>query len=133
MMNLKVINPNDFYKFNDKEKEKYINNVKEEIKRSSNEILKKMYNIARRNVKHYQSDFYIHDIYLLKKYPSNFIWMTRKSGTDFIPLESLDDSLISWYDAVKKVNTDFYFYNGKTLRKITHEEMDKIINKYKKD
>lgn len=133
MINFQVINLNDFYKLEDKEQKKYIERIKKEIKKSDNEVLKKMDRIVKRNVKQYQSDFYLHDICLMNEHPGPFLWLIRESGTDFIPLENINNNLISWYDAVKKINTDFYFYNRKTLKKINIEEADKIINEYQKN
>lgn len=130
MIDFQVIDLNDFYKLNDKEQEKYIKKIKKEIEKSNNKILKKMHNIVKRNVKNYITDFYLHDLYIIKKYKSPFVWMTRSSGTDLIPLANLDESLLTWYHCTKKINKNFYYYNGKTLRKISMEEMEKLISKY---
>ena len=133
MIGFDIVDANDFYNMNEEKQKKYINNVKEEIKRSSNKILKKMENIVKRNVSYFQSDFYVHDLHMIKNNPGHFIWMTRETGTDFIPLESVDEILMSWYNAVKHTNEQFYFCDGKTLKKLTFDEMEKIVNKYKKD
>lgn len=133
MINFKTIDANEFYNLNSDEQKKYIERIKKEIKKSNNEVLKKMDRIVKRNVKYFRNDFYLHDICLMKEYPGSFIWMTRDSGTDFIPLDHLQAYMISWYHAVKRVNKDFYHYNGKSLKKINIKEADKIINEYKKD
>lgn len=130
MIDFEVIDINDFYNLEEKEQEKYIENVKKAIKKTNNELIKKMDRIVKRNVKNYITDFYLHDLYIIKKYKSPFLWMTRSSGTDLIPLKNLDKNLIVWYHCTKKINKNFYYYNGKTLKKISMEEMEKLITKY---
>ena len=133
MIDFKIIDVNEFYNLNNEQQKNYIENVKEAIKKSNNEIVKKMNNIVIKNVKYFRNDFYLHDICLMKEYPGRFIWMTRETGTDLIPIDFLDKYMISWFHAVKKANKNFYYYNGKTLKKINIEEADKIINEYQKN
>lgn len=132
MIDFKVMDLNDFYNLDEESKEKYIEYIIESTKKTKNQIIKKMANIVKRDVKHYQNDFYIHDVYLIKKHEGPFIWMTRPTGTDFIPLNYLKGPLVEWYDYVKTTNKNFYYYDGKRLKKVTLEEMEKIIDKYKK-
>lgn len=133
MIDFKVIDPYDFYNLDEESKEKYIESIIESTKKTKNQIIKKMANIVKRDVKHYRNDFYIHDMHMIKKYEGPFLWMTRPTGTDFIPLNYLKGPLVAWYHYVKNSNKNFYYYNGKTLKKVTFEEMEKIIDQYKNE
>lgn len=132
MINFNILNPADFHRLDEKDKEKYIKDIKEEIEKSDNAVIKKMENIVKRHVKHYKNDFYVYDLDMIKKYPGPFIWMTRETGTDFIPLHYLKGSLIDFYHYVKYTNKNFYYYNGNRLKKVSFDEMEKVVNKYKK-
>ena len=133
MINFNILDPNDFHNLESKEeKEKYIQKIKEAIKNTDNEIIKKMANIVKRNVKHYQNDFYVYDLHMIKKYTGPFLWMTRETGTDFIPLKHLKGALIDFYNYVKYTNEHFYLYDGHRLKKISFEEMEKLVDQHKK-
>lgn len=133
MIDFQVIDPYDFHKLNEANKKKYIQTVIEEIEKSDNAVLKKMENIVKRYVKHYKNDFYIYDLFMLKKYKEPFLWMIRDTGTDLIPLHHLKGTLVDFYNYVKYSNERFYYYNGKTLKKVTFNEMEKIADQYKKN
>lgn len=130
MINFEVMDPNDFHNLDKESKEKYIQTVIEEIQK--NETLKRMHNIVKRHVKHYKNDFYVYDLFMIKKHTGPFLWMTRETGTDFIPLKNFKGALVDFYDYVKYTNENFYFCDGHRLKKIKFDEMEKIINKYKK-
>lgn len=58
--------------------------------------------------------------------------MIRDTGTDLIPLNYLKGTLIDFYNYVKHTNEHFYFCDGKHLKKISFEEMEKIADQHKK-
>ena len=69
----------------------YINNLEE--KSYKKELLTKMRNILKRNVKNYKTDFYVHDVpqLILSFVPKNknnfaFVWFTRNNGTHLVDL-----------------------------------------------
>lgn len=132
MIDFNILDPNDFHNLDKTEKEKYIERIKEEIEKSDNEVLKKMANIVKRNVKHYKNDFYVYDLFMIKKHEGPFLWMIRETGTDLIPLKNFKGALVDFYDYVKYTNEKFYYYDGHRLKKLTFDEMEKIVSKHKK-
>lgn len=133
-----LVEPTVFYNMNDNDQEDYISKVKFFI--NSNVLLKRMDNIVRRNVKHYKTDFYVHDVFSLSDDNGDFVWLVRECGTDLIRCNnnsfSKDGEWIGkiWFNAVNetsKVHRYYYFNSNKNkLLKINQEKAEQLIDEF---
>lgn len=130
-----------FYAFEkDEQKERFVEQMKQEILSSNNEIYLKMLRINERNVKSYKSDFFVHDYNSLLEYDKEFLWLVRDHGTYFLPLEDeqfLKDGTWLWkshFEAIQHTSRVklYYHYNPtkNKLIKIDSIKAEIIINEY---
>lgn len=85
---MNIIDPHDYYLMPLEDRERVIKVLKEQVRRSNNPLIKAMYNIVKRYLKHYELDFYLHDLYGLTLLEYNeYIWIVRKSGTHLLSLD----------------------------------------------
>lgn len=135
-LNLKKLSE-EYYELSDQDKLNMVDRVKSAVKRKKN-VLTEMMKIVEKKVKHYQADFYIHDVQQLHKNPENsLIWFVRDSGTHFIDLDSpvaLSDgesSNLNYFNALIKTNRfiGIYLVNPieNTLQKVSEEKAETII------
>jgi hypothetical protein len=84
--------------------------------------------IVKKDVKHYQSDFYFHDLWMLGKYsPTKFIWCVRESGTDIVPAYGDGwEYVVNAYNRKTDNSGTVYWWDGTSLAPIEHRD----INKY---
>lgn len=136
-LGIRLINPSDFYNLDNKRQSAYVKRVKRWIDSSDNHILKTMSNIVKRNLEAYYNDFYIHDFYTLltNDKTKKYIWLTRNTGTDLVPLYYDDEfnNAYIWYQAVKNVNNSYYLLDleRNRIQKISLLKADKIMNDHK--
>ncbi|MBU8732530.1 hypothetical protein KM915_21000 [Cytobacillus oceanisediminis] len=133
------MNPKDFYNLNDIEKEKHLRKTFKKIETSKDEMLLKMNSIVTLKVKHYKTDFYIHDLQVLIEKEEQFLWLVRDCGTNLIQLEDPEYEKgqwkwKSWYEAVKRNMRPNSFYlidnKNKIIKKINEEKANVIISSY---
>ena len=131
---IRLIDPNKFYKLDDKRRSNYIKRVNRYIK--NNKTLQQMNNIVSRHVQEYKNDFFLYDFYelLTNNKTKQFLWLIRKSGTDLIPLinDVNADIAYGWYQAIKKENEEYYFIDLESdlVQKISLDKADQIIRNY---
>lgn len=126
-----------YYDSNDEQREKIMQEIKMEIEK--NPLLTKMQNIAKRNVKNYITDFYIHDVHeVSNKSDEKIIWLVRESGTHIVSMSNdymLDGTV--WIadnriEALKKQRgIKFYLIENGTVKKINEEKLSEVLNKYR--
>lgn len=110
-------NVNDFYEMSDEQREMYVTEITQEILNSDNVMLKKMLGIVNRTLKHYKTDFTVHDVInLMENKDDNLVWIVRENGTHLLKLN---------YDTVDKMKEYTSFYN-EILRVHRHDESLKV-------
>lgn len=138
MTRLNYINLEKIYNSsNDFERILLIERVKQSIVRKNNHITQMM-NIVESKVKHYKSDFYIHDMQLFHTYDVSFLWVVRESGTHWINIENqmvLDNGEsgnLSYLKAIMKLPRvrAVYHYDKSThlLQKINLEKAISLVS-----
>ena len=105
---MKLIEPNVFYSYDKTKKERYVKRVKSYIRKNGTDLEKAMLEIVEKKVKHYQTDFFVHDFYMLKtREETAYIWAVRETGTWLIPEEDIEKYrfLLAEKHAIFSVNT----------------------------
>lgn len=106
---MKLIEPHIFYNYDEKKRERYVKRVKNHILKNGTDLEKEMLEIVQKKVKHYQTDFFVHDFYKLNTETEKtaYIWAVRETGTWLIPEEDIEKYrfLLAEKHALFAVNT----------------------------
>lgn len=131
-----------YYEKTDEQKKRMLYYRKSKILKGDNNLLKKMVQIVESNVKKYKSDFYIHDVELMKEYAGDpYIWIVREYGTHCIYLLSTDFTKDNqwenkpYFKAILNNFSDIkgiYLIKNGELKKITKEKTFSILERYEK-
>lgn len=138
--NIVNLTPTEFYNLSDDKKEKVISSITKKLASTPNVLINAMYNHVQKTVKHYITDFLIHDIQTLENETNNnYVWISHENGTFLVKLNhdfnnQLSDSK-EWLEAVNynygnRKTTKVYLVNQEqnTLKKIkTIEETYKMF------
>jgi len=105
---MKLIQPNVFYNYDEEKRKRYVKRLKNHILKNGTDLEKAMLEIVEKKVKHYQTDFLVHDFYTLKtREETAYIWAVRQTGTWLIPEEDIEKYrfLLAEKHALFAVNT----------------------------
>lgn len=130
-----------YYEKTDEQKKRVLYYRKRKILNGDNEILKKMVEIVEQDVQEYHSDFYIHDVEMIKENEGGpFIWITREHGTHFINLISDEVTKMnewvprSYFEAVLRNLGDrikgLYLVENDKIKRITKEKAFEVLKYY---
>lgn len=130
-----------YYEKTDEQKKRVLYYRKRKILNGDNEILKKMVEIVEQDVQEYHSDFYIHDVEMIKENEGRpFIWITREHGTHFINLISDEVTKMnewvprSYFEAVLRNLGDrikgLYLVENDKIKRITKEKAFEVLKYY---
>ncbi|QST02412.1 hypothetical protein IMZ31_23465 (plasmid) [Pontibacillus sp. ALD_SL1] len=88
---MKRIPASEYYNLSSEQKKEYCEARKKELEQSDDPVFKKMHEIKERIVRHYEADFYVHDLNLLTierpQWGNRFAWFVRRNGTHMVPLD----------------------------------------------
>lgn len=89
---MKLIEPNVFYNYDEEKRKRYVKRVENYIRKNGTDLEKAMLEIVEKKVKHYQTDFFVHDFYMLntETEKNEYIWAVRETGTWLIPLDEIE-------------------------------------------
>lgn len=130
-----------YYEKTDEQKKRTLYYRKRQILKGDNELLKNMVRIVDQNVVKYHSDFYIHDVEIIKEIKGNpLLWIVRDFGTHMLNLYSEDFSEHNewsnnlFFNAILHNSGDrikgIYLIENNRVQKITKEKAFSVLNQY---
>lgn len=130
-----------YYEKTDKQKKTCLAYRKRKILKGDNGLLKNMLSIAEENLVKYKSDFYVHDVELVKECEGEpFLWVVRDYGTHFIYLYS-DQFVkgtnewdnIPYFNSILhnfRVIKGIYLHENEELKKINQTKAIQVLKDY---
>jgi hypothetical protein len=130
MKNIVNVTPSEFYNLSTDKQEKVITRITKQLASTPNVLISKMYDHVNKTMKHYKTDFLIHDIRTLENESDNtYVWFIHECGSFLVKLNHDFNSQLTesqeWLQAVKnnygnRSNTKTFLVNQKenTLKRL---------------